>query len=359
MVGTNSANTDSKMPRRKLEVRQLVPEISPYTLVALMGLVATLGVEPERLCEGMPFNSHDLTMGMLASNRQAWRMIRRAIRLTGRPDLGLELGQSQKLSDFGLTGVAIPVQRTFGEAAALAMLDQNQNGSLVTQHLVLNNKDGFAVLIGEPRILDASLQPFLVEEMFASALMVARALLGADFSVARIEFAYPPPAYVERYQALFACPMSFNCRQNRVFIDRRWLDATLPGASSVMAAELADLIKRRADAAAVPADIAKTVEALLIREDRVAFSITKTAQVLDLSVRTLRRRLEEAGTSFRELSDRARARVALELLNSQTLSVAAISQRLGFSDARAFRRAFKRWQGQVPGMLRHRAGTTR
>ena len=89
------------MPRRKLEVRQFVPEITPYTLVALMALVATYGIEPELLCEGMPFSGDDLTRGTLVSNRQAWRMIRRALRLTGRADLGLALGQWEKLSDLG------------------------------------------------------------------------------------------------------------------------------------------------------------------------------------------------------------------------------------------------------------------
>jgi AraC-like DNA-binding protein len=343
------------MPRRKLEVRQFVPEITPYTLVALMALVATYGIEPELLCEGMPFSGDDLTRGTLVSNRQAWRMIRRALRLTARADLGLALGQWEKLSDLGLTGIATSVQRTFGDAVALALLDQNQNGSLVIQEFDLSSDADFAILVARPRIADASLQPFLVEELFASALMVARGLLGADFAVSAIEFAYPPPAYVDRYHTVFDCPMAFNCAQNRVFIERRWLATALPGASPVMAAELATLIQRRASAVAEPADIAVTVEALLAREDRLAFSITKTAQVLDMSVRTLRRRLDEAGTSFRALSDRSRARVAMELLQSQKLTVAAVGQRLGFSDARAFRRAFKRWQGQVPGALRQDA----
>jgi AraC-like DNA-binding protein len=343
------------MPRRKLEVRQFVPEITPYTLVALMALVATFGVQPELLCEGMTFSSDDLMRGTLVSNRQAWRMIRRALRLTGRADLGLALAQWETVSDLGLTGIAMSVQRTFGDAVALALLDQNQNGSLVIQELDLDSDADFAILIARPRIADASLQPFLVEELFGSAFMVTRDLLGADFAVSAMEFAYPAPAYVERYREVFGCPMAFNCPQNRVFIERRWLAAPLPGASSVIAAELHALIERRASTAAAPADIVDTVEALLAREDRVAFSISRTAQVLDMSVRTLRRRLDEAGTSFRQLSDRSRARVAMELLHSQRLTVAAVGQRLGFSDVRAFRRAFKRWQGQVPGQLRQAA----
>ena len=67
------------------------------------------------------------------------------------------------------------------------------------------------------------------------------------------------------------------------------------------------------------------------------------------------RRLEEAGTSFREVSDRLRAQAAQRLLHEQGLTVAEAGRQLGFSDARAFWRAFKRWLGQVPGEVR-RAG---
>jgi AraC-like DNA-binding protein len=76
---------------------------------------------------------------------------------------------------------------------------------------------------------------------------------------------------------------------------------------------------------------------------------------LDVSPRTLRRRLSEAGTSFHALSERLLAEQAQHLLREQGLTVAEAGRRLGFSDARAFRRAFKRWLGEVPGAMRRNA----
>ena len=67
------------------------------------------------------------------------------------------------------------------------------------------------------------------------------------------------------------------------------------------------------------------------------------------------RRLEEAGTSFREISDRLRAQAAHRLLQQQDLSMAEASRQLGFSDVRAFRRACKRWLGRTPGQVRQTA----
>ncbi|MGH8160249.1 MAG: AraC family transcriptional regulator ligand-binding domain-containing protein [Rhodanobacter sp.] len=345
------------MPRSKLEVRQFIPEITPYTLVALTELVADYGVAPERLCEGMTFTLKELLRGTLVSNRQTWRMIRRALRLTGRADLGIELGCRQDMRHFGLPGVAMTVQGTFEEAAALAMRYQKQNGSLVEQTLSFNPADECAVLVARPRINDPAIRPFLLEEFLVSALFLVRTMLGREFTANSMEFAYRAPSYVERYRELFGCKLTFDCPQNRVFIGRHWLETRLPGRSPVMAAELEAIFEIRANAANSPSDIVTTVESLLMREGNIALSFEQTAKVLDVSIRTLRRRLDETGTTFRQLSDRARARVAMDLLCRQGMTVASVAERLGFSDPRAFRRAFKRWEGQLPGPLRRSVDT--
>jgi len=346
------------MPRSKLEVRQFIPEITPYTLVALTELVVDYGVAPERLCEGMTFTLKDLLQGTLISNRQIWRMVRRALRLTGRPDLGLELGCRQDMRHFGLPGVAMTVQGTFEEAAALAMRYQKQNGSLVEQTLSFNPADECAVLVATPRIHDPAIQPFFMEEFLASSLGLVRSMLGQEFTANSMEFAYPAPSYVGRYHKLFGCALTFDCPENRVFISRRWLKERLPGRSSLMAAEFEAIFEMRANSANAPSDIIATVESLLMREGNIALSLDDVAKVLDVSVRTLRRRFDETGTTFRQLSDRARAHVAMELLRKQDMTIASVAEHLGYSDPRAFRRAFKRWQGQLPGALRRAANKT-
>ena len=66
-----------------------------------------------------------------------------------------------------------------------------------------------------------------------------------------------------------------------------------------------------------------------------------------MSDRTLRRRLTEAGTSYRDLVDDVRKERALHLLEADQ-SISLIAQHLGFSDATAFARAFRRWTGNAP-----------
>lgn len=69
---------------------------------------------------------------------------------------------------------------------------------------------------------------------------------------------------------------------------------------------------------------------------------------------TLRRRLEREGTSYQAVKDQLRSDVAIDLLCNSALTVEEIAARVGFQDASAFHRAFKRWTGVQPGEYRRR-----
>lgn len=134
-----------------------------------------------------------------------------------------------------------------------------------------------------------------------------------------------------------------------------WLEAPVLGHSPVMASEMRRLLELRGrDQAGPVPPVVVAVERVLQRSPGAHPPIEQVARALELSVRTLRRRLVEAGTSFGQISDRLRAQLAQRLLREQGLSVAEAGQQLGFSDARAFRRAYKRWLGEVPGAARRK-----
>jgi AraC-like DNA-binding protein len=73
---------------------------------------------------------------------------------------------------------------------------------------------------------------------------------------------------------------------------------------------------------------------------------------LNLSARTLRRRLAAEGTSYQRLKDHARRDAAIAYLRDPELTVSDVAELVGFSDASAFHRSFKRWTGKSPGDYR-------
>ncbi len=76
------------------------------------------------------------------------------------------------------------------------------------------------------------------------------------------------------------------------------------------------------------------------------------AQSLHMSERTLNRRLQDEGTSFRELRGEAIDRWARQYLEQTDLSVEAVAATLGYQDAANFRRAFRKRVGQTPSQYR-------
>lgn len=80
--------------------------------------------------------------------------------------------------------------------------------------------------------------------------------------------------------------------------------------------------------------------------------IDAVARALGLSRQTLYRRLRAEGTSFAEVLDMLRRRLALKLIRDEGVAVKEAAWRLGFSDPAAFSRAFKRWTGRSPSEMR-------
>ena len=72
------------------------------------------------------------------------------------------------------------------------------------------------------------------------------------------------------------------------------------------------------------------------------------AQALNLSTRTLVRRLQEEGTTFLQIKDQIRRDTALRLLMESPQPVEDIAALIGFESLTAFHRAFKTWTGSTP-----------
>lgn len=94
------------------------------------------------------------------------------------------------------------------------------------------------------------------------------------------------------------------------------------------------------------------IRALLLRDIANPPTLAAVAKLLDISDRSLRRRLRQQGISFRGLLDELRSHIALRYLRTTKLANEDIALALGFSDAANFRRAFRRWTKKSPSEIR-------
>jgi AraC-like DNA-binding protein len=81
-------------------------------------------------------------------------------------------------------------------------------------------------------------------------------------------------------------------------------------------------------------------------------NVRELAKALHTSERSLRRALSAHGTSYQELRDEVRMRLALHYLTSTATPVEEVARTVGFTSSRSFRRALKRWTGKSPSAVR-------
>ena len=327
--------------------------IIPTTILAVLAQTADeLGIAVEPWLAGFGLTrGHIEAAATRISYRQTIAITRRALRTLPFPDIGLRVGARQTLGTFGVLGLAMMTQRTFGEAMVIGIEHHAVSGALMDLELdVLDNGD--AALLAHPRTSGETLLPFLCEELFASSLILCRSLLGPGFRLARLELTYPEPAYAAEYRRLFRCEVRFGQTQNRAVVDSQWLKMELPTHHPVSAQQALAICREQSASLKRQSDVVASVERMLRVHLKEHPRLSDIAAGLNLSERTLRRHLSTCGQVFREIHDRIRTERALELLRAGSLRIGEIGTAVGFSDPREFRRAFKRWTGGPPRAMR-------
>jgi AraC-like DNA-binding protein len=72
------------------------------------------------------------------------------------------------------------------------------------------------------------------------------------------------------------------------------------------------------------------------------------AKALNMSLRSLQRKLKEEDTSFKKILEETRKELSAQYIKNSRLSLGEITFLLGFSEPANFSRAFKRWTGVAP-----------
>ncbi|WP_417071299.1 AraC family transcriptional regulator [Niveibacterium terrae] len=330
---------------------QLIANIVPHAARSLLGLVEDRGKSPERLCRGLGFTYQDLlNRELLLSSHQTRALIVRAQQMLDEPALGLAAGARQTPVSWGVLGLAMLTCETFGEAIAYAQAFQREGGAMADHQFEANDREMFLEL--RPHAFDMQTETFLIEEAFASALAVGRYLVGRSLNPLRVDFAFERPAHAEVYRRFFHCPVRFGSGINRMSIEAHWLTARLPGYDRISCSLLREQLKTLLTQPIGRPDLMESLA------NRIRFNIEdgprqkELATMMNVSDRSLRRRLAQHNTSYRSLRDSTRFERADDLLTNSDMTIAQVAEAVGYADARAFRRAFKRWSGLLPAGYR-------
>lgn len=187
-------------------------------------------------------------------------------------------------------------------------------------------------------------------------LSFLRWISGRPIAPLLVEFSYPEPAHPQPYQEAFQSPVRFNAAANRLVLSEPDLTAPLPThhpALEQFHAQFARQCLARLDnhriSRKVGELIAQKLQGWEPRREEIA-------RLLCLGDRTLRRRLEEEGTTFQKILDDTRRDLARHYFALQRYSAGEVAYMLGFTDQGTLFRASRRWFGVSPKQYQARCG---
>jgi AraC-like DNA-binding protein len=322
--------------------------VGPLQPVA--ALLREQGVDPCKVLEGCGLPEDTLEHpDRLIPFRSAAQLVQRAAWTLQREDFGLIVGQRFELDMFGLLGELIG--HTARVDSALQVLSRyfhlQDRGSVP----YLRQVDDRLLALGYA-IYDADTPGLgLIYDMALSmGMTILRTLCGSTFQCARVHIAHGKPKTLLPYRRCFGAPVSFDAARSEIQFESAWLRAPVSAARHAAL----DGARRAADGRAGDlrqwSERAHAAVRVLVMDG--SLSSPRVAKALGIHERTLRRRLADEKSTLQLVTSQVRFDLARQLLRETSLPLSDIATTLGYADATAFTRFFRRLSDRTPGLWR-------
>jgi len=264
-------------------------------------------------------------------NEEIGFLIGKQINVAGFPVLGFSLISAVDLRD-GFDRF-LRYQRVIGESANINLTVKGEEA-----HLSFN-------FFGD----DEPISKHTNDMAIAATVSMIRLLAGDDWQPKEVHFARSKPKKEDDFVAFFRCPISFERNLNSIIIAATDF---APGQNKESHFDTVLLAAESKDSQQPVSDLVTMYLQQHIQNHTL--NRNQVAEALNMSPRSLQRKLTTEVTSYQTLIDQVREEKSREYLSVQNLSITEIAFLCGFSDPTTFNRAFKRWLGVSPGEYRQR-----
>lgn len=283
------------------------------------------------------------------------RLLEGTAELMKDPDLGLKAARRTSLGDGGALDYLLSTSATVADAIEVAGRYMRLVNDTLAIRLDLDGDDAW-VRLDNTVVLPRAAADFQVGSIFWNHM---RRWLGDVVGQMKVAFTHPAPSEQSEYERTFgpaevrfSAPFAgFLLRRSHLAVPLEKADAKLHGVIAKHARQLMSELPR----AESVTERARAVAARELAHGNP--NAVHVATELGMSVRTLGRKLAEEGTTFKDVLDDLRRRLALQYVAGRDLRLAEVALLLGFSETAVFHRAFRRWTGQTP--LEYRRGHRR
>ncbi|WP_196159057.1 AraC family transcriptional regulator [Reinekea sp. G2M2-21] len=279
-------------------------------------------------------------------------------------DLPLRVARNVHAGTFHALGFAMATSQTGFDA--LKRLEQYY--PMITSSIslrLLEDGDEVTIRLESSELINTLRKQFSVEALALSVaqlresgalalLSLCRSFFGVQFTAERIYLNRKLGHLFDAYQAHVQCELIDDADFVQVCFRKEQLLKPLPSANPTLA-ELHDRIVQ-SYLNVLKDDVSALVVSAIIRQlPRGNTTQESVARALNMSSRTLQRKLADNGKSFRQLLVNTRKELALQYLRQASIPVLEVGYQLGFTEPANFTRAFKQWTGQPPALYRQQA----
>jgi AraC-like DNA-binding protein len=322
-------------------------------IAALPAVLASLGASPVEVLRDVGlelslFDNPDSRISYLARGR----LLAHCVQRTGCAHFGLLVGQRASLRSFGLIGLLARSSQDAG--GALRSLVRHFHYQARGAVLALEVDGDLAVLSYESYQPRAAATDQVGDGAVAIAFNILHELCGPDWTPIELRLAHRKPADVAPFRRFFNAPLRFDAEQYAVVFSATWLARALPGTDpdlrSLLQEQINKLEQQHED------DFAAQVRSML-RHALVTghAGADQIAALFSVDRRTLNRRLNAQGIGFQQIVDEVSLEIARQMLSDSAMDIVQVADLLGYANASAFTRAFRRWSGETPAAWREQA----
>jgi AraC-like DNA-binding protein len=325
-------------------------------ILVIPDLLREFGVDPQPLFKtvGLPLSSLG-DPDMSIPFKQVGELLSACARETACPHFGLLVGQRNGIGSLGLIGFLAQNLPDAGSALREMIRHVSLHDRGATVGLTVSG--GTATLRYEIDKASSTGAREVSDGALALLRNILLSLCGRGQKPLRVEFRHARPIDARPYQSFFQAPLVFGAAQNALVFSASCLDSVVPQADPKLRQYLADNVDEMTQQ--IQLDFQEKAFQGILKQVRAGHSsLDGLASQFAMHRRTLNRRLQASGTSFRQMENKARHEIACELLRDTPRSADAIATELGYTSASAFSRAFSKWEGQPPTAWRKLASTS-
>ena len=291
-----------------------------------------------------------VTTGCMVKKGQIISMLKALELKTDLLGKSLEWGRGIKIITHGDVGLAAMTAKTVDDALKIAA----KYISALIPFFNVDYQDGILIAILDVQDIGENTRMGLIELWACAITESFKYLTGNQKLQGSVEFSFGPNKPIKEYVSCFGSTPTFDKDMNRIVFDKKWLDYELQlfeltsHESAVYRCE--DSLERLEAKKELPQMVAE----LFIHSQDYSIDLEYAANKLYMSPRTLARKLDVFGASFREIRDQSRKEAAILFMGNKSKSLAQVADVLGFSDVSNFSKSFKKWTGDTPSSYRRK-----